>query len=71
MDRWALVEFAEDRGYDIFQFQMLKYLDRWREKGGLQDLEKMHDYLTYYRNREEGRTYTPSEEERLHGHNKL
>jgi hypothetical protein len=43
--RWALMDFAVSRKYSIIQFQMLKYLDRYEMKDGVEDLSKMQDYL--------------------------
>ena len=57
MTRWALLDFAVDRGYDIHQFVMLRYLDRWKLKDGLEDLIKMRDYLNNYIDR-----HTPKED---------
>ena len=34
--------------YDPFQYIITKWVERWREKGGIQDLEKAHHALTKY-----------------------
>jgi hypothetical protein len=34
--------------YDPFQYIITKWVERWRVKGGLQDLEKAHHALTKY-----------------------
>jgi hypothetical protein len=43
--RWQLLDFAVSRKYSIIQFQMLKYLDRYDVDGGIEDLNKLQDYL--------------------------
>lgn len=35
-------------GLDYFQGQITKYVMRWRDKGGLQDLEKARHFLDKY-----------------------
>jgi hypothetical protein len=34
--------------YDPFQYIITKWVERWRDKGGLQDLEKAHHALEKY-----------------------
>ena len=34
--------------WDYFQSQIIKYVMRWRVKGGIQDLEKAHHFLEKY-----------------------
>lgn len=34
--------------YDPFQYIITKWIERWRDKGGIQDLEKAHHALTKY-----------------------
>lgn len=34
--------------HDGFQYCITKYVDRWKRKGGVQDLEKAHHHLTKY-----------------------
>jgi hypothetical protein len=34
--------------FDFFQYQITKYVQRWRQKGGIQDLEKAQHFLTKY-----------------------
>lgn len=38
---WAL-------GWDFFQYQITKYIWRWKDKGGIQDLRKAQDFLRKY-----------------------
>jgi hypothetical protein len=35
-------------GLDYFQAAITKYVERWKEKGGIQDLEKARHYLDKY-----------------------
>jgi hypothetical protein len=41
--------------WDYFQGQIIKYLMRWKKKGGVQDLEKARHYLDKYIEVERGR----------------
>lgn len=41
-------DFAWACGMDYFQGQITKYVTRWRQKGGLQDLEKAQHFLEKY-----------------------
>ena len=69
-DRWELLHFAQERNYDMIQFSMLRYLDRYKRKNGKQDLLKMIDYAEeVIRQIDRGAVRDVSEEERLHGHN--
>jgi hypothetical protein len=34
--------------YDIFQYIITKWIERWRDKGGIQDLEKARHALEKY-----------------------
>jgi hypothetical protein len=39
---------VEEFGLDYFQGQITKYLFRWRQKGGVRDLEKARHFLDKY-----------------------
>lgn len=39
---------AAANNYDYFQGQITKYVDRWKRKNGLQDLEKAAHFLQKY-----------------------
>lgn len=41
-------DFAAANHYDYFQGQITKYVDRWRRKNGIQDLEKAAHFLQKY-----------------------
>jgi len=41
-------DFAAEHNYDYFQGAITKYVHRWRNKGGIQDLEKALHYLEKY-----------------------
>lgn len=41
-------DFAASRNYDYFQGVITKYVDRWKEKNGLEDLRKAQHYLEKY-----------------------
>lgn len=41
-------DFASARQYDYFQGVMSKYIDRWKDKNGLEDLLKCRHYLDKY-----------------------
>lgn len=41
-------DYAEMKGYDKFQYVISKYLERWRDKNGIVDLEKAQHYLEKY-----------------------
>lgn len=45
LQHWDLVNLF---GWDYFQGQITKYLMRWREKNGLEDLEKAKHFLEKY-----------------------
>lgn len=45
---WAYGEFAFEHGYDLFQFNIGKYLHRHKKKDGIKDLVKARDYLDKY-----------------------
>lgn len=45
MQHWDL---AAARNYDYFQGQITKYVDRWKEKNGIIDLEKAKHFLEKY-----------------------
>ena len=36
------------RKFDFFQYQITKYVERWRKKGGVQDLKKAQHFLQKY-----------------------
>lgn len=39
------VEFIHANGIGYFEGNVIKYVSRWRDKGGLEDLEKARHYL--------------------------
>jgi len=41
-------DFAAANQYDYFQGQITKYVDRWKRKNGLQDLQKAAHFLQKY-----------------------
>jgi hypothetical protein len=41
-------DFVDQHDLDYFQAQIIKYTMRWREKGGIQDLEKAQHFLDKY-----------------------
>lgn len=41
-------DFAASQNFDYFQGQVTKYVTRWKEKNGLQDLEKAMHFLQKY-----------------------
>lgn len=41
-------DYAEMKGYDKFQYVITKYVERWRDKNGIVDLEKALHYLEKY-----------------------
>ena len=45
IQHWDL---AAQRNYDYFQGQITKYVDRWKNKNGLQDLKKAQHFLEKY-----------------------
>jgi hypothetical protein len=45
IQHWDLVAMFQ---WDYFQGQIIKYLMRWKKKGGVQDLEKARHYLDKY-----------------------
>lgn len=46
-------------GLDYFQGCITKYVERWRDKGGVQDLEKARHYLDKYIEEVEAGNITP------------
>jgi len=40
-------EYIESNDLDFFEGNVVKYLTRWKEKGGTADLRKARDYLDY------------------------
>jgi len=46
-------EIIEKNGLDFFEGNLLKYLLRYKSKGGLEDLKKCQHYLIYIMQREE------------------
>jgi hypothetical protein len=42
------IDFIDDQELDFYQGQIVKYVIRWREKNGMQDLEKALWYLQRY-----------------------
>ena len=47
---WDVARFADQRKYDLYQFNILKYIDRHELKDGKKDLLKALDYLQEYIN---------------------
>jgi hypothetical protein len=45
LQHWDLVDIFK---WDYFQGQIIKYLMRWKDKNGLQDLEKARHFLDKY-----------------------
>lgn len=45
---WRVGDFIMSNNLDFFQGNILKYLFRWKEKGGVHDLIKARNYLDYY-----------------------
>ena len=41
-------DYVINHRFDFWQGNILKYLTRWRDKGGLQDLEKCRHYIDKY-----------------------
>ncbi len=41
-------DWVATNGYDYFQGQITKYVARWRDKGGIEDLRKAHHFLEKY-----------------------
>lgn len=50
-----VIDFIDDQDLDRYQANIVKYVCRWKHKGGTQDLRKAQWYLTRYINREEGK----------------
>lgn len=42
------VEYMHANNLDFFQGNVVKYITRWRDKGGIADLEKCKHYLELY-----------------------
>ena len=49
-NNWDVARFADSRDYDLYQFNVLKYVDRHEKKDGKKDLLKALDYLQEYIN---------------------
>ncbi len=49
-NNWDVARFADTRKYDLYQFNILKYVDRHERKDGKKDLLKALDYLQEYIN---------------------
>lgn len=41
-------DYVVANGLDYFQAQIIKYVTRWRKKGGVQDLDKARHFLEKY-----------------------
>lgn len=41
-------DYIVDHKFDYWQGNILKYISRWREKGGLRDLRKCRHFLDHY-----------------------
>lgn len=57
-------DFIASNDLDFFQGNIIKYVVRWREKGGIEDLRKAQHYLEKYIEVEEGRERAEVEEDR-------
>ena len=42
------IEYAVANKLDLFQQNVVKYITRWRDKGGVEDLRKARHYLDMY-----------------------
>ena len=42
------LEYSRIRGFDPFQYTITKWVERWRKKGGLEDLYKARHVLNRY-----------------------
>lgn len=42
------IQYATANSLDLFQHNVVKYVTRWRDKGGLEDLQKAKHYLEMY-----------------------
>ncbi len=49
-NNWDVARFADNRKYDLYQFNILKYVDRHERKDGKKALLKALDYLQEYIN---------------------
>lgn len=49
-------DYATEKKFDFFQYQITKYVERWRDKNGVQDLEKALHFLEKYIEVERGKT---------------
>ncbi len=52
-------DYAAANQMDPFQYQITKYITRWKKKGGLQDLEKAQHFLDKYRELIKAGYYAP------------
>ncbi len=41
-------DYATLKKFDFFQYQITKYVERWRDKNGIKDLEKAAHFLEKY-----------------------
>ncbi len=41
-------DYAIQKKFDIFQYQITKYVERWKDKNGVGDLEKAKHFLEKY-----------------------
>ncbi len=41
-------DYAYARGFDCFQYIITKWVERWREKGGIEDLRKAQHAIDKY-----------------------
>lgn len=41
-------DYATMKKFDMFQYQITKYVERWRDKNGIIDLEKARHFLDKY-----------------------
>ena len=39
-------DYIEANGLDFFEGNVVKYISRWKYKGGIDDLEKAREYIT-------------------------
>lgn len=60
MQHW---DYAVAKKFDMFQYQITKYVERWRDKNGTQDLEKALHFLEKYIEVEKARRLVPIHED--------
>lgn len=50
-----VMDFVDDQDMDRYQFTITRYLIRWKDKGGVEDLKKAQWYLNRYVEVENGK----------------